>query len=258
MCRSAWPTPSSRSGPRIVPSGSELGALALDLLLAVLVTSALRHRIGYGSWRFVHWLAYLCWPIAMLHGLGTGSDASLGPVLAVDALCAVAVLAAVAWRLATGRTLGTAHDGRGSWRWSWWWPSALRRPGAAASRLVPPAGTSSALLAEIAAKATGHPVVPAPRPLWSTSTPAPRATSGQVPGAVLLSPAPDDVTLGAGVASRCSHLATRRHLSVVTEGRRHRQWRVLPRTVDSGRPGTVASLTGPGAAPRRRRPARSS
>ena len=31
-----------------------LGALGFDLLLAVLVTSALRHRIGYGSWRFVH------------------------------------------------------------------------------------------------------------------------------------------------------------------------------------------------------------
>ena len=44
-----------------------LGALGLDLLVAVLVTSGLRHRIGYSSWRFVHWLAYLCWPIALLH-----------------------------------------------------------------------------------------------------------------------------------------------------------------------------------------------
>ncbi len=54
-----------------------LGALGFDLLLVVLVTSALRHRIGYDSWRFVHWLAYLCWPIAMFHSLGSGSDSSL-------------------------------------------------------------------------------------------------------------------------------------------------------------------------------------
>jgi DMSO/TMAO reductase YedYZ heme-binding membrane subunit len=81
-----------------------LGALGFDLLLVVLVTSALRHRIGYSSWRFVHWLAYLCWPIAVFHSLGSGSDASLPFVLAIDAVCGVAVLAAVACRLAKGRT----------------------------------------------------------------------------------------------------------------------------------------------------------
>lgn len=81
-----------------------LGALAFDLLLAVMITSALRHRIGFASWRFVHWLAYLCWPIAMFHSLGSGSDASLSLVLLIDALCAAAVLSALAWRVVTGRT----------------------------------------------------------------------------------------------------------------------------------------------------------
>ncbi|MGD0313213.1 MAG: ferric reductase-like transmembrane domain-containing protein [Acidimicrobiales bacterium] len=80
-----------------------LGALAFDLLLVVLVTSALRHYIGYGSWRFVHWLAYLCWPIAMFHSLGSGSDSALPFTLGLDALATAAVLAAVAWRLACGR-----------------------------------------------------------------------------------------------------------------------------------------------------------
>jgi predicted ferric reductase len=82
-----------------------LGAVALDLLLAVMLTSALRRHIGYSSWRFVHWLAYLCWPIAVLHSLGSGSDSSLPFVLGLDALCGAAVLAAVACRLVTGRTL---------------------------------------------------------------------------------------------------------------------------------------------------------
>ncbi len=80
-----------------------LGALAFDLLLVVLLTSALRHRIGYSSWRFVHWLAYLCWPIAMFHAIGSGSDASLPFMLALDVLCGAAVLAVVSWRLVTGR-----------------------------------------------------------------------------------------------------------------------------------------------------------
>jgi DMSO/TMAO reductase YedYZ heme-binding membrane subunit len=80
-----------------------LGALTFDLLLAVLVTSALRHRIRYPTWRFVHWLAYLCWPIAMFHALGSGSDSSLPVVLAIDAVCALSVLLSVVWRVATGR-----------------------------------------------------------------------------------------------------------------------------------------------------------
>ncbi|MGO8872834.1 MAG: ferric reductase-like transmembrane domain-containing protein [Acidimicrobiales bacterium] len=80
-----------------------LGALTFDLLLIVLATSALRHRIGYSSWRFVHWLAYLCWPIAMFHALGSGSDSSLPLVLFLDVVCAAAVIGAVVWRLLTGR-----------------------------------------------------------------------------------------------------------------------------------------------------------
>jgi sulfoxide reductase heme-binding subunit YedZ len=82
-----------------------LGALALDLLLAVLVTSGLRHRIGYSSWRFVHWLAYLCWPIALVHALGTGTDTQLPVILFVEAACTAAVLGAFAWRMTTGRSL---------------------------------------------------------------------------------------------------------------------------------------------------------
>ena len=81
-----------------------LGALGVDLLLAVMITSALRRHIGYSSWRFVHWMAYVCWPIAVFHSLGSGSDASLPPVLAVDAVCGAAVLIAFCCRLATART----------------------------------------------------------------------------------------------------------------------------------------------------------
>lgn len=79
-----------------------LGALSLDLLLIVSITSALRHRIGHRAWRGIHWLAYASWPEAVLHGLGTGTDAAHGLMLAITAGCVAAVVVALAWRLAAG------------------------------------------------------------------------------------------------------------------------------------------------------------
>jgi methionine sulfoxide reductase heme-binding subunit len=79
-----------------------LGTLASDLFLALLVTSLLRHRIGLRGWRLVHWLAYLAWPVALLHGLGTGTDAGTGWLRAIAVACGAAVLAAVAWRCSAG------------------------------------------------------------------------------------------------------------------------------------------------------------
>jgi hypothetical protein len=78
------------------------GAVAFDLLLAVLVTSLLRARIKPRIWRFIHWASYACWPIALVHGLGTGTDGGARWVLAVAAACALAVTLAGAWRLSSG------------------------------------------------------------------------------------------------------------------------------------------------------------
>jgi hypothetical protein len=160
-----------------------LGALCLDLMLAVLLTSALRHRVGYGSWRFIHWLAYLCWPIALIHGLGSGTDARLPVVLFVEAVCTAAVLAAFGWRMATGRNLpveGRTAAVTGAV------VLTLAIAGFAALGPLRPnwshrSGTSSALLSELAAKngaaATGT-TVPSGA---STGTTAPTVTSGPTP-----------------------------------------------------------------------------
>jgi sulfoxide reductase heme-binding subunit YedZ len=77
-----------------------LGAIATDLLLALIVTSLVRRHMSFRAWKLVHWSAYACWPIAVVHGLGTGSDTRFGWMLVLDALCAAAVIGAVAWRLA--------------------------------------------------------------------------------------------------------------------------------------------------------------
>jgi len=47
----------------------------------------------------VHWLAYVCWPVALVHGLGTGTDTASVAGLALSLSCAVAVTAALWWRL---------------------------------------------------------------------------------------------------------------------------------------------------------------
>jgi len=79
-----------------------LGAVAFDMLLAVAITSLLRQRIGHRAWRITHWMAYACWPIALLHGLGTGSDVKSSWSLALTAICVVAVVAAVCARTLPG------------------------------------------------------------------------------------------------------------------------------------------------------------
>jgi sulfoxide reductase heme-binding subunit YedZ len=77
-----------------------LGALAIDLMVALVITSLLRERLGYRAWRVVHWAAFACWPVAVIHGLGTGSDTRLRWVQMVYVACVVAVVGSVWWRLA--------------------------------------------------------------------------------------------------------------------------------------------------------------
>ena len=76
-----------------------LGALSLDVIGALIVSSLLRRHIGRRVWRALHWLAYLAWPLAVFHGLGMGSDSSALWLRAVTGACIVLVGLAVAFRL---------------------------------------------------------------------------------------------------------------------------------------------------------------
>jgi hypothetical protein len=81
-----------------------LGAVAFDLLLALIVTSLLRARIGFKTWRAVHWLAYASWPVALVHALGTGTDARTTWLQLLAVASTASVVGAVLWRAASART----------------------------------------------------------------------------------------------------------------------------------------------------------
>jgi DMSO/TMAO reductase YedYZ heme-binding membrane subunit len=83
-----------------------LGTVTFDLMLALVITSVARARLGLRTWRAVHWLAYGAWPIAVVHALGTGSDARFG-WLTVTAFAACSVVV-VTLLLRVARSRGAA------------------------------------------------------------------------------------------------------------------------------------------------------
>jgi predicted ferric reductase len=78
-----------------------LGAVSVDLILAMIATSLIRGRLDRRLWRAVHLLAYVSWPVALAHSVGAGKDLQQGllPWMAVG--CALVAVVAVAWRLAS-------------------------------------------------------------------------------------------------------------------------------------------------------------
>lgn len=95
----------------LVPFGSTyrriwlgLGTVAVDILIVVVVTSLVRHRMSVRVWRGTHLLAYLAWAMAVGHGLLSGTDATSPLVRYLAAACAGAVGVAVTYRLEAART----------------------------------------------------------------------------------------------------------------------------------------------------------
>lgn len=92
-----------------------LGTVAFDLMLAVVITSLLRERMGHRTWRAVHWLAYASWPIALIHGIGIGTDTGTDWMTWLTVACVAMVVTAFGIRI--------WHSARGARRT----PAALLR-----------------------------------------------------------------------------------------------------------------------------------
>lgn len=76
-----------------------LGTLAVDLLGVITVVSLLRDKVGPRVFKAVHWATYALWPVALMHAIGTGTDAATLWLDGVALGCIAAVAAAVTWRL---------------------------------------------------------------------------------------------------------------------------------------------------------------
>jgi hypothetical protein len=88
-------------------------------MAAVFVSSLLRPRMKPGTWRGIHWLAYGCWPIALAHTFGLGTDAGELWVIALGVACILTVGVALLWRVrvttrrATGLPVAGAQSAPG-------------------------------------------------------------------------------------------------------------------------------------------------
>jgi sulfoxide reductase heme-binding subunit YedZ len=82
------------------PIWTGLGIVAAELLLALAFTNHYRNgRISYGFWRKAHYVNFVVWTAATLHGLGSGTDRSTPWLLAIYAIAVGTVCALTVWRV---------------------------------------------------------------------------------------------------------------------------------------------------------------
>ncbi|MEA2682576.1 MAG: hypothetical protein QOK05_904 [Chloroflexota bacterium] len=79
-----------------------LGVLALELAVAMGASVYLRRWISYRAWRVLHLGTYAVFPMALVHGLATGSDTRAWWGSVIYAVCVGAVLGASVARLWSG------------------------------------------------------------------------------------------------------------------------------------------------------------
>ena len=72
-----------------------LGTVAIDLMAAVIITSLLRDRLTPA----VHWLAYVSYPVVVIHALGASKDLRSGWLLALTMASVFAVTTAIGYRV---------------------------------------------------------------------------------------------------------------------------------------------------------------
>lgn len=87
------------------PLWTALGIVALDLAVLVTVTFYLRQRIGFRTFRILHYLSFASYIGATLHGIFAGTDTSLGAtqLMYLETALVVVVLTAYMVRQHSGR-----------------------------------------------------------------------------------------------------------------------------------------------------------
>ena len=88
-----------------------LGVVAAELLLALAITNHYRRSLPYSFWRKAHYVNFVVWVAATLHGVGSGTDRSSPWFLALYGIATGAVVAAIATSVARRRLLRPAWPG---------------------------------------------------------------------------------------------------------------------------------------------------
>ncbi|MEI2808992.1 MAG: ferric reductase [Nocardioides sp.] len=76
-----------------------MGAVAVDLILLVVITSLLRDRLQHGHWRLIHATSYLAWAVGSVHGFFLGTDTAHRPWSTVTLACVGVVAISALFRL---------------------------------------------------------------------------------------------------------------------------------------------------------------
>ena len=135
-----------------------LGAVALDLILAVWISSLLKVRIANTTWRFIHWFSWLAFTTSIVHSFLSGTDSRKGWGLILVVICSSVVFASALWRY-LGRP--TRAAGR-----------------TALSPLAPQGGVPPSL--RPTSRRLGATDAPAPVPARPSSSPFPRSPQSPV------------------------------------------------------------------------------
>lgn len=87
------------------PVWTGVGVVAAELMVIIYVSFSLRKKIGIKNWRRLHWLTYLIFGAATLHGLAAGTDSSHHWAILLYTSAVGTVAAATAWRALAPRPL---------------------------------------------------------------------------------------------------------------------------------------------------------
>jgi sulfoxide reductase heme-binding subunit YedZ len=85
-----------------------LGIVAAELLVALAITNHYRRRIPYRWWRATHYLNFVVWTAATLHGLGSGTDRGAWWMQAIYGISVAVVLMLLARRIGRPRLVPVA------------------------------------------------------------------------------------------------------------------------------------------------------
>ena len=91
-----------------------LGICALEISLALGLSIYLRPLIGYKAWRMLHYGTYLTYPVALVHGIFTGTDSGRWWAVAIYGVSGLLVVFLAVARAADALAPGRSSPGPGA------------------------------------------------------------------------------------------------------------------------------------------------